>query len=205
MKKLIIITLIALFLISGCVKEAKLKEEPTCESPRIVYNGECCLDADNTGICDIEEAIKRSEQIKKEEEAEIKQEKIPDQCVEMSSWVTCEDIDITYDKVIERGLINLQLKNNREGIIVIKKFRFPKIPSCDKELTWNRDETGIPIAGSSKYVIECNALKTIDILETGIEMDVNYYERVKGLDPWLEEQYMPEVEQVIKGKIKGST
>ncbi|MDP2908531.1 MAG: hypothetical protein Q8N77_01865 [Nanoarchaeota archaeon] len=203
MKKYLIL-LIALFLVSGCAKE-KIAEEPACETPRIMYEGECCLDADNSGICDKdEEASKRAEEITEEETAEVKAEKIPDQCVEMSSWVTCEDIDIAYDKVLGTGKITLQLKNNREGILAIKKFRFPQLPSCNKDLIWSRDETGIPVAGSSKYVIECNSLKDIDILDTKIEMDVNYYERVKGRDPGSQPQYMSEAEQVIRGIIKGS-
>lgn len=202
MKKYLIL-LIALFLISGCAKEKII--EPACEPPRIMYEEECCLDADNSGVCDIiEEAMKRTEQIIEEETAEVKEEKIPDGCTEMSSWVTCEDIDISYDKVLGRGLIKLQLKNNREGILAIKKFRFLTIPSCDKEISWDRDLTGMLPAGSSKYVIECNALANIDVLDTTVEMDVNYYEKVKGLRPDVEPQYMSEVEQVIKGTIKGS-
>lgn len=202
MKKLIII-LIALFLISGCVKEIV---KTGCEPPRIIYQEECCLDADESGVCDIiEEALKRTEQIEEKEEAEITEEKIMDQCIDMTSWVTCEDIDISYDEIIGRGSIKLQLKNNREGILVIKNFKFSEIPSCDKELTWSRDETGMLPAQSDKYVIECDALRNINVLDTPIEMDVNYYEKVKGVDPWLEPKYMSEVEQTIKGKIKGST
>lgn len=202
MKKLIII-LIALFLISGCVKETVKTE---CEPPRIIHQEECCLDADNSGVCDIiEEALKRTEQIEEKEEVEVTEEKIMDQCIDMTSWVTCEDIDISYDEILGRGSIKLQLKNNREGILVIKNFKFSEIPSCTKELTWSRDETGMLPAQSDKYVIECDALRNINVLDTKIEMDVNYYERIKGTDPWLEPKYMSEVEQTIKGKIKGST
>lgn len=203
MKKYLIL-LIALFLVSGCAKE-KIAEEPACETPRIMYEGECCLDADSSGACDIiEEALKRTEKITEEETAEVKAEKIPDQCVEMSSWVTCEDVDISYDKVLGRGLITLQLMNNREGILVIKKFKFPTMPQCDKELSWDRDLTGMLPGESSKYVIECDALANVDLLDTTIDVDVNYYERVKGLDPGSQPQYMSESEQVIKGIIKGS-
>lgn len=204
MKKVFIL-LLALFLISGCATKEMVEPEIVCESPRMMYEGECCLDADSSGICDIvEEALKRTEEITEEEKAEVKEEKTPDECVEMSSWVTCEDIDITYDKVLGTGKIKLQLKNNREGILVIKNFRFPSMPSCDKGLSWSKDETGIPVEGSSKYVIECNALRNIDVLDTTIEIDVNYYERVKGL-PADVTQYLPEVEQMIKGTIRGST
>ena len=202
MKKVLIL-LLALFLISGCATKELVEPEVVCEPPRITYEGECCLDADNSGVCDIiEEALKRTEEITEEETAEVKEEKIPDECVEMSSWVSCEDIDIAYDKVLGTGKITLQLKNNREGILVIKNFKFPLMPSCDKELTWSRDETGIPVEGSDKYVIKCNALKNVDLLDTTIEMDVNYYGRVQGTEA---EQYLPEVEQTLKGKIRGST
>ncbi len=205
MKKvfILLLMLLALFLISGCATKEMVEPKIVCESPRITYEGECCLDTDNSGVCDIiEEALKRTEEITKEETAEVKEEKTPDECVEMSSWVSCEDIDIAYDKVLGTGKITLQLKNNREGIIAIKKFRFPSMPSCDKELSWNRDTTGMQIAESNKYVIECNALKNVDLLDTTIEMDVNYDERVQGTEA---EQYLPEVEQTLKGKIRGST
>lgn len=203
MKKTLIFLIISLFLISGCVE---IEEGPTCDPPRIISDGECCLDADESGVCDIvEEALKRAEQIEEEAEEEIVEEKIADTCVDMSSWVECEDLEIKYDEILDRGLIKIQFKNNRDGIIVIKKFKFPTMPSCDKELTWNRDETGMFPAESSKYTIECNALKNINLLETTIEMDVNFYEKVSGRDPWLEPQYMSEVEQTIKGTIKGST
>jgi len=207
LKKIFLLTIVVLFLVSGCVKEMQLKEPATtCDPPRIMYKGECCLDADNSGVCDvIEEALKRAEQIKEAEEAEVTEEKIADQCIDMSSWFECEDVDIMYDGVLDRGLIKLQLKNNREGIVVIKKFKFSQMPLCDKELSWGRDETGILPGESSKYTIECNALKDIDVLETVVEMDVNFYEKVTGQDPWLEPQYSKEVEQTIKGTIKGST
>lgn len=205
MRKTLLLIIITLFLISGCVKEIK-EEVSTCDPPRIMYEGECCLDADDSGVCDmVEEALKRTEQIQEEEEAEVKEEKVADQCIDMTSWLTCEDLDISYDKILQRGLIKIQLKNNRGGIVVIKKFKFPTIPSCDKELSWSKDLTGMLPGESSKYVIECNELKNIDLLETTIEMDVNFYEKVKGQDPWLEPQYMSEVEQTIKGTIKGST
>lgn len=207
MKRVFILslTLLALFLISGCVTEKITEPETVCESPRMMYEGACCLDADSSGVCDvIEEALKRTETIEEEKTAVVKEEKIPDECVEMSSWVTCEDIDISYDKLLGTGKIKLQLKNGREGIIAIKKFRFPSMPSCDKELSWNRDTTGIPIEGSDKYVIECNELSKTDVLDTEIEMDVNYYERVKGL-PADVIQYLPEVEQTIRGNLRGST
>ncbi len=202
MKKVFIL-LLALFLISGCATKEIVEPEIVCESPRMMYEGECCLDADSSGVCDIiEEALKRTEEITEEETAEVKEEKIPDECVEMSSWVTCEDIDITYDKVLGTGKIKLQLNNNREGILVIKNFKFPSMPSCDTELSWSKDTTGMQIAESDKYVIECNELSKTDVLDTAIEIDVNYYEKVKGTEA---EQYLPEVEQTIKGKIRGST
>ncbi len=205
MKKTFILLVVALFLISGCATKELIEPEVTCEPPRIMYEKECCLDADSSGVCDIiEEALKRTEVITEEETAEIKKEKTPDQCVEMSSWVTCEDVDISYDKILGAGRIKIQLKNNREGILALKSFKFPSMPSCDTELSWSRDTTGIPIAGSSKYVIECNALSSIDLLDTEIEMDINYYERVKGL-PADVTQYLPEVEQTLKGRIRGST
>ncbi|MDP2907121.1 MAG: hypothetical protein Q8O03_04230 [Nanoarchaeota archaeon] len=202
MKKVFIL-LLALFLISGCATKELVEPETACESPRIIYEGECCLDADNSGVCDIiEEALKRTEVITEEETAEVTEEKTPDQCIEMSSWVNCEDIDIAYDKVLETGKIKLQLKNNREGILVIRNFKFPTMPLCDKELSWSKDTTGMQIAESNKYVIECNALRNVDLLDTTIEIDVNYYERVKGTEA---EQYLPEVKQTLKGKIRGST
>ncbi len=198
-----VVLIVALFLISGCATKQIVEPKAACEPPRIISDGECCLDEDGSGVCDIvEEALKRTEKITEEETAEVKEEKTTDQCVEMSSWVTCEDIDITYDKVLGIGKIKLQLKNNREGIIAIKNFRFPQLPSCDKELSWSRDETGIPVEGSSKYVIECNELSKIDLLDTAIEMDINYYEKVKGTEA---EQYLSEVEQTLKGIIRGST
>ena len=206
MKKVfIILTILALFLVSGCAREkiTILKETP-CEPPRIIYGGECCLDVDSSGVCDIvEEALKRAERIKEEEKADI--EKTPDNCLDMSSWVTCEDIDIKYDSILERGLIKIQLMNNRNGIVVIKKFKFSQIPSCNKQLIWDRDQTGMFIGESSKYIIECDALKDVDVIDTIIEMDVNFYEKVQGLDPDIPPQYMAEVEQTIKGRIKGST
>jgi len=204
-RKLFIILLIALFLVSGCVREKIIEKEAECVAPRIMYDGECCLDSDESGVCDIvEEALIRSEAIEAEAKAEAAKIKTPDECVEMSSWVVCEDLDITYDKVIG-GLIKIQLGNNREGILVIKKFKFPEMPSCDKELSWNRDTTGIGIEGSAKYTIECDALAGIDVLETEIQMDVNFYEKVQGLEAHKEVQYMEEVKQTIKGTIKGST
>jgi hypothetical protein len=201
--KKVFILLLVLFLISGCATKELIEPEVVCEPPRMAYEGECCLDADGSGVCDKDEvAEKRTEGITEEETAELEELKTPDQCVEMSSWVTCEDIDITYDEVIERGAIELQLKNNRGGILVIKNFKFPTMPSCNKELTWSRDTTGMQIAESNKYVIECNALSKIADLDAEIEMDVNYYEKVQGTTA---EQYLPEVEQTIKGKIRGST
>ncbi|MBU4502039.1 MAG: hypothetical protein KKA79_05570 [Nanoarchaeota archaeon] len=204
MKKILII-LIALFLISGCAQEQIIEKEE-CLPPRIISDGECCLDADSSGVCDIvEEALKRVEQIEEEEEAVITEEKIPDECIEMSSWVTCQDLEIMYDTILQRGLIKIQLGNNREGILVIKSFKFPSLPECNKELNWNIDTTGLNIDESAKYAIECDALEKKDLLDTEIQMGVNYYEKVKGLDPGLETQYLPQVEQIIKGRIKGST
>ena len=201
-KNILILTVIALFLMSGCVKEKIIEKPAGCEFPRIMYDGECCLDLDSSGTCDmIEEAIKRAEQIKEEKA----KEKIPDQCTEMSKWVTCNDLDISYDKIIQRGLIKIQLQNNRDGILVIKKFKFPELPACNKELSWDRDQTGMLPGESNKYIIECNLLANKDILDTTIEMDINFYERVAGLEPHLPAQYSAEVEQTIKGKIKGST
>ena len=207
MKKIIIVLIIlSLFLITGCVKEKLIETPIGCEPPRMMHGADCCLDTDNSGTCDmIEEALKRTGKITEEKKAEESKVKTPDQCIDMSQWFTCEDLDITYDQLLQRGLIQIQLKNNREGIVVIKEFKFPNLPSCNKELNWNRDLTGMLQAESSKYVIECNSLKNIDILETTIEMGVNFYEEVTGLDPGLAKQYLPEVEQVIKGKIKGST
>lgn len=75
------------------------------------------------------------------------------------------------------------------------------MPSCNKELSWNRDTTGMKIAESSKYVIECNVLSKVNLLDVEIRMDANYYEKVKGTTA---EQYLPEVEQTIKGRIIGS-
>lgn len=201
MKKVFVL-LIALFLISGCATKEMIEPEVVCEPPRIMSNGGCCLDADNSGVCDKDEvAEERTEEITEEETAESEELKTPDQCVEMSSWVTCEDVDITYDEVIERGTIELQLKNNREGILVIKNFKFPTMPSCNKELSWSRDTTGMQIAESTKYIIECDILSKVNVLDVEIEMDANYYEKVQGTTT---EQYMSEVEQTIKGKILGS-
>jgi predicted nucleic acid-binding Zn ribbon protein len=42
----------------------KIKSEIICEPPKIMYQGECCLDVDNSGVCDtVEEALKRTEEI----------------------------------------------------------------------------------------------------------------------------------------------
>lgn len=195
-----ILLILALFLISGCATEEKV-EKSGCEPPRIMYEGECCLDIDDSGKCDmIEEALKKTEQVKKVTQIE----EVTDKCVEMSSWLTCEDISVTYDKILEQGFIKIQLKNNREGILVIKKFTLPEI-NCEKELSWSRDLTGMLPGQSDKYVIECSSLSNIDVLDTTIEMEVNYYEKIQDLDPSLPTQYMQEVEQIIKGRIKGST
>ena len=43
-------------------EEPTVQQEEICSPPRILYEGKCCLDVDNSGVCDmIEEALERAE------------------------------------------------------------------------------------------------------------------------------------------------
>ncbi|MBM3200719.1 hypothetical protein FJZ53_07305 [Candidatus Woesearchaeota archaeon] len=198
-----IVLLIMIIILSGCAKE---QAPPSCAPPRITYEGECCLDTDNSGVCDIiEEALKRAKTLEGEQQAEIKQEKVPDTCLESNSKLSCEDVDISYDPVLQRGLISLQLKNNRDGRMVIKSIKFPGMPLCTKNIDWNSELTGILPGQSEKYVIGCNDLSKIDVLESFVEIDTSFYEKLEGIDADAKQQYMPTgIDQVVKLKIKGS-
>lgn len=201
LKKYLILTILALFLISGCGKELMLKEPRedglACEPPRIMYQGECCLDVDNSGVCDmIEEALKRAEEVEVVEEAE----EIADTCT-ISQWFECEDIQIKEDNIIG-DYIKITLKASKDGITVIKKFDFPNIP-CTREVSWNRDEDGIKAGESVQHTIHCD-FKGKDYIETPMGLDIIFYEKVAGL-PAQEEKYLQPTEITVKGSIKGST
>jgi hypothetical protein len=90
-----------LLLLGGCAA-------PTCYPPNKIIGSSCCLDADDNGVCDLDEEVSEEEDIAEEEVEEVEEEvevaeEEPEE-VEMEEEPQIQDVEMPEPEPIVTGL-----------------------------------------------------------------------------------------------------
>lgn len=157
--------------------------QDTCKAPYTFIGGDCCLDKDNNGVCDDDEAI-TGNVISRivEEECEIKDR------------LTCAG------KKIEQGLITLRLRNDKSGIFSPISIELANVGNEGCKAVFSGSvEDGFDYQQTKEYKLKCDfSEKYVDSL---IIIKGTVYERSHVRGPALM-PYNP-LEFSADGYIKG--
>lgn len=117
--------LVAITLIIGCSSndktEIKTTETLVCEKPYIVVNGDCCLDNNNNGLCDKNEAAKKPG-------ADLLQGPYVSERCDGGGRLKC----VTYN--IGLNTISIKLQSTSKDLVNVKKMELPSL-GCSQDFT----------------------------------------------------------------------